>query len=136
MARIWPDNEDVRLAILSLSYDRALTCTERFSAEVEGWFKPGARYAASMEFEWDPNKAASNLEKHGVPFDEAATAFGDPLSLTIADPDHSDVEERFVLLGQSFAGHLLVVVHTHRGERIRIIGARIATRNERRSYEG
>lgn len=53
-----------------------------------------------MEFEWDPNKAASNLEKHGVPFDEAATAFGDPLSLTIDDPDHSDGEERFVLLGQ------------------------------------
>ena len=92
-------------------------------------------YAPSMEIEWDPNKADSNLEKHGVPFDEAATAFGDPLSLTIADPDHSDDEERFVLLGQSFAGRLVVVVHTFRGERIRIISARIATRNERRSYE-
>jgi uncharacterized protein len=88
-----------------------------------------------MEFEWDANKADSNLEKHSVSFEEAATAFGDPLSLTISDPDHSDDEERFVLLGQSFAGHLLVVVHTHRDERIRIIGARIATRNERRSYE-
>ncbi|MGH2779045.1 MAG: BrnT family toxin [Actinomycetota bacterium] len=88
-----------------------------------------------MEFEWDPNKADSNLEKHGVPFDEAATAFGDPLSLTIPDPDHSDDEERFVLLGQSFLGRLVVVVHADRGERIRIISARIATRNERRSYE-
>ncbi|MEA2476565.1 MAG: uncharacterized protein QOC87_764 [Actinomycetota bacterium] len=89
-----------------------------------------------MEIEWDSNKANSNFEKHGIPFDEAATAFGDPLSLTIADLDHSDDEERFVLLGQSFAGRLMVVVHTYRGERIRIIGARIATRNERRSCEG
>lgn len=88
-----------------------------------------------MEFEWDPNKAASNLEKHGVPFDEAATAFGDPLSLIIDDPDHSDGEERFVPLGQSFLGRLVVVIPTHRGERIRIISARIATTNERRSYE-
>ena len=88
-----------------------------------------------MEFEWDPNKADSNLEKHGVAFDEAATAFGDPLSLSIADPDHSDDEERFVLLGQSFLGRLVVVVHTYRDERMRIISARIATKNERRSYE-
>ena len=88
-----------------------------------------------MQIEWDPNKANSNLEKHGVPFEEAATAFGDPLSLTIDDPDHSDDEERFILLGQSFAGRLLVVVHAHRHERIRIISARIATRKERRSYE-
>lgn len=94
------------------------------------------RYAQFMEIEWDPNKADSNVEKHGVPFAEAATAFGDPLSMTIVDPDHSDGEERCVLLGQSFAGRLVVVVHTHRGERIRVISARIATRNERRSYEG
>ena len=96
---------------------------------------PGARYAQSMEIEWDPNKAESNLEKHGVAFDEAATAFGDPLSLTIPDPDHSDDEERFVLLAQSFTGRLVVVVHTYRDQRIRIISARIATKNERRSYE-
>lgn len=64
----------------------------------------GPRYARSMEFEWDPKKAASKLEKHDVPFDEAATAFGDPLSLTIADPDHSDDEDRFILLGQTLAG--------------------------------
>ena len=88
-----------------------------------------------MEFEWDQPKAESNLEKHGVSFDEAATAFGDPLSLTIPDPDHSDDEERFILLGESFEGRLVVVVHTERGERIRIISARLATRNERENYE-
>lgn len=95
-----------------------------------------ARYAQSVEIEWDPNKADSNLEKHGISFDEAATAFGDPLSLTISDPDHSDDEERFVLLGQSFADRVVVVVHTYRDEKIRVISARIATKNERRSYEG
>jgi uncharacterized DUF497 family protein len=70
-----------------------------------------------VEFEWDQAKAESNLEKHSVSFDEAATAFGDPLSLTIPDPDHSDDEERFVLLGESYVGRLLVVVHTERDER-------------------
>lgn len=89
-----------------------------------------------MEIEWDPNKADANLQKHGISFHEAATAFGDPFSLTIPDPDHSDDEERFVLLGQSFAGRMVVVVHTYRDEKTRIISARIATRNERRSYEG
>ena len=88
-----------------------------------------------MEFEWDPAKAAENEQKHGISFGEAATAFGDPLSLTISDPDHSDDEERFVLLGESFSGRLLVVVHTERQERIRIISARLATGRERRSYE-
>lgn len=88
-----------------------------------------------MEFEWDSAKAESNLEKHDVSFDEAATAFGDPLSITISDPDHSDDEERFVLLGASYTGRLIVVVHTERGERIRIISARLATRNERLKYE-
>lgn len=88
-----------------------------------------------MEFEWDPEKAAANEHKHRVSFDEAATAFGDPLSLTIPDPDHSDDEELFVLLGESYQGRLVVVVHTEREERIRIISARLATRNERRSYE-
>lgn len=88
-----------------------------------------------MEFEWDPDKAASNEEKHGVSFDEAATAFGDPLSLTISDPDHSDDEDRFVLVGQTYAGRLVVVAHTERGDRIRIISARLASRRERYSYE-
>lgn len=99
------------------------------------WPEATPRYAQWVEFEWDLNKADSNNEKHAVPFDEAATAFGDPLSLTIADPDHSDDEERFILLGQTFAGRVVVVIHTYRGERIRVISARIATRNERRSYE-
>jgi len=88
-----------------------------------------------MEFEWDPDKAALNLEKHGVSFEEAATAFGDPLSLTISDPDHSDDEERFILLGETYLGRLIVVVHTERQERIRIISARPATGRERRAYE-
>ena len=88
-----------------------------------------------MQFEWDPEKAAENERKHGVSFDEAATAFGDPLSLTIPDPDHSEQEDRFILLGESFRARLIVVVHTDRGDRIRLISARLATRNERRSYE-
>lgn len=88
-----------------------------------------------MEFEWDPEKAADNERKHGVSFDEAATAFGDTLSLTISDPGHSDEEDRFVLLGESFRGRLLVVVHTVREDRIRIISARLSTRKERRTYE-
>jgi uncharacterized DUF497 family protein len=88
-----------------------------------------------MNFEWDRTKAAANLEKHGVAFDEAATAFGDPLSITIGDPDHSDDEDRFVLIGQAYSGRLLVVVHTDRGESVRLISARLATRRERQSYE-
>lgn len=88
-----------------------------------------------MEFEWDPHKAEANLAKHAISFEEACTVFGDSLALTIADPEHSDDEQRFILLGQSYAGRLLVVVHTERGAGIRIIGARIATRRERVSYE-
>jgi len=88
-----------------------------------------------VEFEWDGEKASSNVEKHEVSFDEAATSFGDPLSITIPDPDHSADEDGFVLLGQSYLARLLVVVHTERGERIRIISARLATRRERRDYE-
>ena len=72
-----------------------------------------------MEFEWDAQKAADNEQKHGVSFDEAATAFGDPLSLTIADPDHSEQEERFILIGESFQGRLIVVSHAERQDRIR-----------------
>ena len=81
-----------------------------------------------MRFEWDPEKARRNVAKHGVSFEEAATAFGDPLSLTILDPDHSEEEDRFILLGQTYAGRLVVVVHTDRGENIRVISARLATR--------
>jgi len=68
-----------------------------------------------MTFEWDTAKAASNLEKHGVAFEEAATAFGDPLSGRIADPDHSAEEERFVLVGLTAHGRLVVIAHTYRG---------------------
>ena len=86
-------------------------------------------------FEWDPQKAKNNLEKHGVSFEEASTAFEDPLSLTIFDPLHSIDEERMVLIGMSHKNRALVVVHTERGDNIRIISARKATRKERKNYE-
>jgi uncharacterized DUF497 family protein len=87
-----------------------------------------------MNFEWDREKAALNAEKHGVSFEEAATAFGDRLSLTIADPDHSEGEQRFLLVGESYQGRLVVVAHTDRGDSVRLISARLATRRERRAY--
>jgi uncharacterized DUF497 family protein len=89
----------------------------------------------SMRFEWDATKARSNLAKHGVSFAEASTVFGDSDSITIADPLHSATEERFVILGHSYTGKLMVVVHTERGENIRIISARRANRKERQTYE-
>jgi uncharacterized DUF497 family protein len=89
----------------------------------------------SLIFEWDGQKAKQNLEKHNVSFEEATTVFGDPLSLTIEDPLHSTDEERFVIVGESVRRRVLVVVHTERGDHIRIISARLATRRERRIYE-
>jgi uncharacterized protein len=89
----------------------------------------------SLTFEWDGGKDRTNQSKHGVSFDEAATAFGDPLSVTIPDPDHSSEEARSILVGSTFRGRLLVVVHTERGDGVRIISARLATRDERRDYE-
>jgi len=90
----------------------------------------------ALRFSWDPRKAASNLRKHGVSFEDAVTAFGDPLSLTIPDPVHSESQDRFVLLGLSSNSRLLVVVHAERGDDdIRIISARLATRRERNQYE-
>jgi uncharacterized DUF497 family protein len=89
----------------------------------------------SLQFTWDPRKAAANLRKHGVGFPEAATAFADSLSLTIPDPDHSVGEERWILIGQSDRRRLVVVAHVERGELIRIISARPATRRERRTYD-
>lgn len=87
-------------------------------------------------FDWDPRKAKSNHAKHGVSFEEASTVFGDPLSLTIVDPAHSrPTEERFVTIGNSYLGGLLVVTHRDEGENIRIISARKATRRERKDYE-
>jgi hypothetical protein len=89
-----------------------------------------------LTFEWDAKKAATNAEKHGVSFEEAATAFGDPLSITIDDPDHSDEEERFVLLGMTHRGRIVVVAHTDAaGDAVRLISARLATRRERTDYE-
>jgi hypothetical protein len=88
-----------------------------------------------MDIEWDAVKAANNLHKHGVSFEEASSVFYDPLAVTGADPDHSEAEERLITFGTSPAGRLLVVSHTERGKAIRIISARIATRTERRIYE-
>ena len=87
-----------------------------------------------MEFEWDPNKAARNLDKHSVSFNEAASVFGDPLSMTVADPDHSLDEDRFIV-GLSNRGHLLIVAFAERGENVRLISARELTPHERKSYE-
>jgi hypothetical protein len=91
--------------------------------------------AVSIRFEWDLAKDTRNVKKLDVTFDEASTAFADPLSLTIRDPAHSMGEERFVLLGQSLRGRLLVVAHTEKGDSIRLISARAANRIERRTYE-
>jgi uncharacterized DUF497 family protein len=86
-------------------------------------------------FAWDPVKSSTNLLKHGVSFEEAITAFADPLSLTRPDPDHSETEQRFLLIGLSVRRRLLVVAHTEIGDEIRIISARPATRRERHAYE-
>ena len=88
-----------------------------------------------LGFEWDDDKARSNRAKHGVSFEEAATVFADPPSLTIPDPAHSQAEDRFVIMGSSYQGRLLVVVHTERGDNIRVISARRASRRERKVYE-
>jgi uncharacterized DUF497 family protein len=88
-----------------------------------------------LQFEWDPAKAAENLERHGVSLEEAATIFRDTLSVTGPDPDHSVGEERFVTFGVSTSERLLVVGHTERGDIIRIITARLATSGERKIYE-
>lgn len=86
-------------------------------------------------FQWDKRKARRNLRDHKVSFEEASTVFGDVLSRTIEDPLHSDREDRYVIIGQSARGRLLVVVHTIRGDNIRIISARVATPRERQDYE-
>jgi len=88
-----------------------------------------------VRFEWDSEKAASNLAKHSVSFDEASTVFGDPLATTIADPDHSIDEQRFLTTGLSTQQRVVIVWHTEREEVIRTIGAREATPRERRIYE-
>ena len=88
-----------------------------------------------LSFEWDPAKAAANLTKHRVSFEEAASVFGDPLGRMTADPRHSVEEERLVMLGRSNGRRMLAVMYVERGEAIRMISARLATRQERRNYE-
>jgi uncharacterized DUF497 family protein len=88
-----------------------------------------------MKIEWDPRKAKLNLKKHGVAFEEAATALSDPIAVTGADPDHSGYEERYVTFGVSARNRLVVVSHTEEGETIRLISARKASKGERKLYE-
>lgn len=88
-----------------------------------------------MEFEWDREKAATNVRKHGVTFQEAATVFGDPLAITFEDPDHSKNEYRYITFGLSLQKRPLVVSHTHREGRTRIISARLMDRKEKKIYE-
>lgn len=88
-----------------------------------------------MKIDWDPNKARSNLRKHKVSFEEAATALYDTMSVTGADPDHSIGEFRYVTFGMSAMGRVLVISHTDASETIRIISARVASKGERKVYE-
>lgn len=88
-----------------------------------------------MKYEWDKNKAAANLSKHGVTFDEARTVFDDPLFVDFFDPDHSEKEHRYILLGKSRQGRLLMVSYTERDDIIRIISSRELTAREREAYE-
>lgn len=88
-----------------------------------------------LGFEWDEEKAKANLKKHGVDFDEATTVFMDPHSLTIHDPAHSTEEQRYIDIGTSDKGRVLVVVYTERGLRVRLISCRMATSSERKCYE-
>jgi hypothetical protein len=88
-----------------------------------------------MVYEWDAGKAAANLRKHRVAFDEAATLFLDPLAMTYPDPDHSEGEFRFITVGESARGRVILVAHLDRGDRIRIMSARRATRREAYEYK-
>ncbi|BBC22795.1 BrnT family toxin [Pseudanabaena sp. ABRG5-3] len=88
-----------------------------------------------MKYEWDENKAIKNLAKHGVSFDEAKTIFDDPLYVDFYDLDHSEDEERYLIVGESNRGRLLIVSYTERRESIRIISAREVTKSEREAYE-
>ena len=88
-----------------------------------------------LSFEFDPDKAAANLKKHGVSFDEAATVFNDPLSSTLPDDQHSNDENRFITVGMSIKQRLLFVVYTETDSRVRLIGARLVTAAEREQYE-
>ena len=89
----------------------------------------------ALTFEWDENKALENYRKHGIDFEETKTVFNDPFATTIYDPDHSINEDRFIDLGRSSKGRILVVVYTERNETIRLISSRIATKRECWHYE-
>jgi len=89
----------------------------------------------NLQFEWNPEKAQVNLKKHRVSFKEACTVFDDPLFITFLDEEHSIYEERYITIGLSKMNHLLLVAHTDRKGKIRIISARKATNNEQRFYE-
>ena len=101
------------------------------------WTRAGgvAAYDLWVILAWDPQKALANLAKHGVDFHEAGTVMGDQLGITFADPRHSTDEYRFTTIGASVSGRILVVVHTDRGNAVRLISARRATSSERRFYE-
>jgi uncharacterized protein len=88
-----------------------------------------------VEFTWDPAKAAANLSKHGVSFEDASTVFRNPLAKVLPDPTHSEQDQRSLIIGHSAGGRLLLVVFTESGDRIRIISARDASARERREYE-
>ncbi len=88
-----------------------------------------------IDFEWDPSKARANLRRHGVSFHEAATVLRDPFGITIYDPDHSEDEDRYITIGMAGGDRFLMVAHTERGDRIRIINARELTRAEREAHE-
>ena len=88
-----------------------------------------------MEFEWDRNKDKINQSKHKVAFREATTVFGDPLAITFDDPDHSDDENRLLTFGITKTGKLIIVSHTQRNRKLRIISARLVDKNERNIYE-
>lgn len=96
---------------------------------------PQIEGSAHPEFEWDEAKAASNFRKHGVTFNEASTVFDDPQAAFAYDPDHSEDEDRHLIIGHSARGRVLIVSHTDREAGTRIISAREATRREQRSYE-
>ncbi len=89
----------------------------------------------ALTFEWDEEKAAKNLKNHRISFEETKTVFNDPLSITVADPNYSIDEDRYIDIGMSSQGRLLVVVYTERGQNIRLISSRKATKREQRAYE-
>ncbi len=88
-----------------------------------------------MEFEWDKQKAKSNLSKHGISFEEAQTVFDDPLYVDFYDPDHSEDEHRYIIIGESSKSHIWLVSYTERGDKIRIISPRQVTQQERKAYQ-